>query len=276
MATKKKETALAKIADVALQDFAIAQFAPGEFAGLMKENFGDEKLSPRDLERVKIPAGGIKQWTVPSLDDEDGDMVKAIDGVVVAERKTRVFWQTEMGEGEGGTPPDCYSTDGKQGRGKPGHEPEGDDVERRFDKEGNATFDCIDCNTCPNNQWGSKEGSDGKACKEVTELYVLQKDRTLPIVMPLPPTSGQRFRAHKIGLLGVGKSVIDRLFTLTLDAPKNKKLITYSCAVVNSKPTAPDVAKAMREYAHDFAGLIGDMPPAAVQGEMDPGADAEK
>jgi hypothetical protein len=244
MPAKKKETSLAKVADVSIAEFAISEFEPGELAETMQENFGGENLTPRDLERIKIPAGGSKLWIVPSLDDEDGEAQKELQGVIVAQRKTRVYWENDLGNGESG-PPDCYSTDGKVGNGN----------------EGPVSPTCADC---PMNQFGSKEGKKGKACKEVQELYLLQKENVLPVVLPLPPTSGAVFKRHKIKLMNRGKKVPSRLFTFGLESVDNADKIKYSRATVKSEPLPDDVHEAMADYARNFKEMLGDKPPIAA------------
>ena len=50
---KAKSTALVKMSDLKISDFAIAKFDADEFRDTMEENLGGETLSPRDLMRVK-------------------------------------------------------------------------------------------------------------------------------------------------------------------------------------------------------------------------------
>src|SRR5262245_7669139 len=81
-------------------------------------NIGSGGLSEFDLTRIKIPSGGGLQWPVPSLEGEI--MESVIEGVIVLVCATRAYYSQPMSEGSGNHPPDCSSSDGISGTGKPG------------------------------------------------------------------------------------------------------------------------------------------------------------
>ena len=243
MATKKKaaasSTALVKMADVKLEDFAIARFDPVEFKATMEENLGGEALSPRDLMRVKIPSGGGTHWTVPSLDDPDGVPQKQVSGVVVAHRTARAYWEKDLDDGGGGSPPDCFSVGGAMGHGNPGGK----------------------CADCPLAQFGSKAKGNGQACKQMKEIYILQDDKVLPIVIALPPTSLKNFRQYATGLTTSGEGLSSRLTTFTLAKASNDAGIAYSRAEQEGAKLDDDMRKRMKQYSDDFKVMIGGMAP---------------
>jgi hypothetical protein len=241
MPSKKKSTALAVI-----DNFAITQFDADDFRETMRENFGDDTLSPRDLSRVKIPAGGGVHWLVPSLDDDDGEMSKEVEGVVVAQRNTRVFWEKDLDEGGGSQPPDCFSTDGRTGIGGPG---------------GN-------CKTCPHAQFGSKEGGKGQRCKQVKEIYLLTPENVLPMVIALPPTSIGNFKKYAAKLTMAGKPLHSRLTTFSLAETKNDAGITYSKAECKGAALDAAAQERMKVYAKDFAGMIDGMAPVDERDDL--------
>jgi len=151
-----------------------------ETVDLLMENFGgDADLSPWDLQRIRIPAGGSQAWTLPSL---DGGVVStpAIECVVLVQRPGRALWRSATPDNR---PPDCSSTDGRVGVGDPG---------------GN-------CAACPYNQWGSDpKGGPGKACKELRQLFMLRPEDRLPALLTLPPTSLKPWRQYKWQLTNAG------------------------------------------------------------------------
>ena len=167
MGKKEKEEKNTGLTVLKSNGYALAQFTAKQLIETIKENFGDEELTPNDLDRVRIPSGGGTAWSIPALDGSE-EMAKTICGVIVYYRPVRAFWELSYDEGGGGCPPDCSSKDGKIGIGTPGGT----------------------CGTCALNKFGS-DGGRGKACKEMRLLFVLTPESLLPLMVVLPPTSIQ-------------------------------------------------------------------------------------
>lgn len=172
------------------------------------ENLGEDGIRPSRLDRVKIPSGGVKVWTIPGLMGEEN--TPEIKGVILHHFKSRLYWENRYaGEKE---KPNCYSPDAYQGYGDPG----------------------ILCQDCPFSKFESAQGGGrGQACKLIRNLFVLRPGEMLPIVMALPPTSIMpmddylfRLTAKNIPFYGVETS-------FTLDRVSGQKGVPdYSKVVV--------------------------------------------
>lgn len=97
--------------------------------------------------RVKIPAGGMVQFEMPSDDPENPDYIKTVEGVILHHHPSFAYWP-EGSEYDDDATPICSSVDGKVGIGDPG----------------------ILCSTCPLNQYGSGKEGRGKACSATRSL----------------------------------------------------------------------------------------------------------
>lgn len=160
----------------------------GEFADVIRENFGDEGVQPSDLDRITIPAGGALSWAVPTIDGEDA--VKEIEGIIVAWQSPRAYWESRLEDSGGGQPPDCASDDSKFGNGAYG--------------PGSESNPSGECAVCPMNAWASADDGKGKACKEMRLLFILQPQGVLPVTVALPPTSIQPLRKYFLRLASAG------------------------------------------------------------------------
>lgn len=137
---------------------------------VIQENIGDEPINPFDLDRIKVPSGGMSSWEVPTL--EGTQNMPKLEGIVVHWKSCRAYWEKDINAGEGATPPDCSSADGKVGIGNPGGM----------------------CALCPKAQFGSAPPKNGKPsnaqwCKAGRLLFFMTKDNVLPMIVAVPPTS---------------------------------------------------------------------------------------
>lgn len=199
---------------------------------VLQENVGGD-LSPFDLDRVKIPAGGGTTWNIPTIDGEVES--KDLTGVVVGWSDKRVFWRDSYSGNN--TPPDCYSEDGEHGIGDPG---------------GN-------CLVCPMAKFGTaREGKGrGQACKQIRLLFMMSKESILPFVVSLPPTSVQAIRKYFLRLAGnvIHYSAVET--ELKLEKTKNQDGIEYSrisasvCRRLDS-----EAAGKSRKYADELKPVI--------------------
>jgi hypothetical protein len=148
-----------------VEHFAIMSIDPQELREIVRENIG-ESLSRLDLPTVRVPTAGGLSWTVPDVEGEVSE--KTLRGIVIYQTVARGYWEETFDASGGGTPPTCYSHDGKRGVGTPGG----------------------DCARCPLNQWGSdRRGGNGKACREMRLIFLLRENTVLPLVVVMPPTS---------------------------------------------------------------------------------------
>lgn len=188
MATEK---AVAKAGETGV---ALLNIPTREDLSIVTEAIGTgDKLSIDMLERAKMLAGGVT-----SFDVGNGDTERTLEGILILRHPTRVFWQQRFAQTGGGTPPDCSSLDmqvGKGDRGLPGD-----------------TEDMLhECDKCPLADWGSAvndagENTNGKACRQVTRMFMLQPDKSLlPMLITLPPSSYKKALTYTVQLSGQRK-----------------------------------------------------------------------
>ena len=199
----------------------------------LHENTGGEKLSPFDLDRIKVPAGGGTMWTVPSL---TGDQeVKELSGIIVYWKSTRAYWP---GSYEGGSaPPDCSSNDGKVGQGSPGGE----------------------CAVCPYAQYGSAKNGTGKgqACKQTRLLFIAQSTSLLPAVLTVPPTSIKPCSKYFLSLAGQARPYYSVVTSIGLTKDKNDTGIVFSqCTFRVAEILGSEEIIKMANFASSLAPLF--------------------
>lgn len=130
---------------------------------------------------AKTPTGGMTSWQIKeNADDEDPEITKAIEGVILYSHRSNVYWSSAMGTTDDKTP-DCRSMDGITGVSRDG--------------------ETLDCATCPNNQFGSGREGRGKACKNCRRVYILRQGDMLPIRIDLSPTGLKNYDRYVESML---------------------------------------------------------------------------
>ena len=170
---------------------------------VIRENLAGEDITPDDLTRIKVPAGGNIHWMVP---DENGDdqPVKELKGIIVYVTRRRAYWPDPEITGDR---PQCTSNDCRIGVGDPGGA----------------------CQTCVHAQFGSRKR--GQACKETKLLFLLREGQSLPEIVVVPPASLKPlktwlFRLSTTGITGLSyRSVVT---SLTLAKRTSKDNVEYS------------------------------------------------
>jgi len=160
MATK----AVAKQEEAAgsIQAWAPAQVDAAELAEVLEASPSTEGFGPRDLEMIKIPAGGQLIWDIPTMDGRDG--ARHFDAVVLHYHTHRKWWEQAYGAGPVG-PPDCESNDGLLGLGNPGGA----------------------CKQCPLNH--VKRSREDRTCPPRQYLFLMLPEMPMPVLLDLPVTS---------------------------------------------------------------------------------------
>jgi hypothetical protein len=103
---------------VVAQNYNAMTMSKEELVEVIVENTGGI-LSRLDLPTVRVPTAGGTMWTIPDV--EAGDRSdKVLRGIVVYQTVARGYWEESFDNSGGGTPPTCYSNDGKRGVGNPG------------------------------------------------------------------------------------------------------------------------------------------------------------
>jgi len=210
--------------------FMVLANAQGAIEAL-KSNLEGETLSPMDLDRVSIPAGGGVTWCVPTLEGEEN--IPEIVGVIVGVQNCRAYWPGEFTGG--GDPPDCVSEDNVTGVGDPGGT----------------------CKFCKFAEFGSDSRGKGQACKQIKRLFVLRPSSMLPLVVNLPPTSLKAGTRYLLRLAGNSLKYQAAVTRITLEKTKSSDGIAYSTAVFAlAAKLDPTQAKAMEDYAHAMGPLL--------------------
>lgn len=178
----------------------------GDLADAVAEEMDGLGTIPYD--RVKIPSGGGLAFEVPTDDPENPDVQKDIVGVILAHHPVNARWDKKFDGSD--NPPVCSAFDGHTGVVA-------------------ETGECISCDTCPHNQFGSAEDGVGKACKNSHRIYILRQDNPIPLVMTLPPTSIKAARdyfAKSIVLKGM--RCYEAITKISLKKETSKDGIEYS------------------------------------------------
>ncbi len=197
------------------------------------------------FDRIKIPAGGMTAFEVPSEDGEGTDLVKEVEAVILYSHPANSYY-TEAYKG-GSNPPDCGSFDGITGNGNPGGT----------------------CKNCPYNQFGSGDGKS-KACKNRRMLYLLRENEIFPMVLNLPTGSLKGFTKYVQTLLARGKRPNQVVTKISLRKASSASGIDFSQAVfktVRSLEAAEQknidaMSEQMKEYAAGLttAAMVEDTP----------------
>lgn len=201
-------------------------------------NCASGSITEFDLPRIKVNSG-TALWLIPGL--EGDSTAQAIEGVVVAARDTRVYYQSKDA---GNTPPDCSSVDGVNGTGHPGGL----------------------CANCPLAKWDS--GDNGaQACKQVKQLFMLRGSSMLPEVVSLPPTSLKAVRQFFLKLATEGIQYHHCILRIELEKAQNPQGKIYGRAVLRFirklSPEEIQRAEEMRAFAEGFAVRV--TPEAAAE-----------
>lgn len=211
---------------VQVTEYAAMQVESAQLLETLEANLGGQKLSEFDLDRVVIPTGGGKAWTVPTLEGEE--VTPELQGIIVHWKDTRAYWRATFEEQGGGTPPDCSSPNAERASGDPtppGAPP--GNPQTPTDSDG-----LFICDACPNAQFGSdpRESSNAQACKLVRQLFLLTPGDLLPVVVSLPPTSVAAATRYFLRLSRRGLPYYSVVTKIALETAQSGGNIKYSKA----------------------------------------------
>jgi hypothetical protein len=201
---------------------------------VLRENVQDD-ITPFDLDKIKVPAGGGLSWEIPTIGKPIS--TQEITGVIVYYRNTRAYWDSDY-NGEK-TPPTCSSDNAKTGIGDPG---------------GN-------CVTCPLSKFGSSQNPkspDSQACKAIILLFVMVPGKSLPFVIPVPPTSTGIIKKHFLRMANEDIPYYRAIQSLSLTKVKQSKgAIEYSQIVPQVVEILPEsFDEKVRELQAGFSAVF--------------------
>lgn len=226
------------------EQFEIMNKSPEELQNIIDTNLNGVELSASDLEQVSVPAGGGTTWHVETV---DGSIeTRELIGIIIHVQTVRAYWP-EKYDG-GGTPPQCFSTDGLVGVGDPG---------------GN-------CHGCMFNEFGSAENGQkrGKACTEKRLVFMVTENELLPVVIRAPAMSLKNSQKYLVGLTSRSKAMYSVYTKLTLEKDKNQDGISYSKIIFQKVADVENPAH-IEKYAKSLKTFLRQHAAAAVQ-QRDP------
>lgn len=216
---------------------------------ILKDNLGAAgQLAVSDLTKIVIPGGGATVWQMPNPVGGKPANVEEIQCVIVAFKDQKAFWKESIDDSGGGTPPDCRSVDMVHGIGDPGG----------FCNGGTDAQP----EPCPFNEFKSaNEGEgEGKACKDLRFLFILEGKSRIPKLLIIPPTSLKGMRRYFLDLAGQEIPFYGVITSLTLVTDKNKKGIKYSRVEASAiADLSEDELKISKEFKTMIDPMIGNM-----------------
>jgi hypothetical protein len=183
----------------------------GNALDIINENLKHQPLSLSLFDIVKSPSGGSTVFAVPGIAGEEAE--KELIGIILDYTTPRAYWETpEPVEGE---PPLCFSRDSL------------------------VSFDGKPCAHCPHNDFGSngKADSNGKACKESVQIFLLRPDCIMPLIVRVPASSKlifQRYMTRLIGRMIPLSGVVTRIALEKATSKAGKPYALYNFEAMNT------------------------------------------
>lgn len=192
---------------------------------IVEEELSGEDINPASaLPRIKLPTGGMDQWTKPAL--YGNQLVDEIIGIPIFETKARTYWKKTYEESGGGQLPDCSSKDGKTGTGPALGRDDHAMQQFAFNHEGEALYHW-ECKTCPFAQWNTGKNG-GKACKQVRMLAMLTPEELLPYILIATPGSIANMNGFIARLKANHIKPYHAILGLSLEMKHNTQQMTYA------------------------------------------------
>ena len=217
-------------------DFVLPEMGDADFSS--EELAEDTDGLTMSFPRIKIPAGGVLQFELPTGDPQHPDYSPTLTGVILYNHASCAYWP-EGDEYNDDVPPLCSSVDGKQGYGEPGGV----------------------CETCALSQFGSASNGRGKACKNMRVLYLLRSGEFMPLAINLSPTSISPFREFlNQGFVFRNRATYGSLVEIGLKRQTNPEGKDYSVATFKRLGDFHgDQLASVRKYAFSFREQIRGM-----------------
>jgi len=196
---------------------------------IISGNLKNQPLSYQLFDIIKSPSGGATVFSVPGLSGEEAE--KELTGIILDYTTPRAYWENpEPIEGE---PPVCWSRDSV------------------VSHEGNP------CAHCPHNDFGSKEDSNAKACKESVQIILLRPDNIMPVIVRVPVSSKMiflRYMARLVGKMFPISGVVTRITLEKATSKAGKPYALYNFETVNA--LNPDEAARAKAFGAKFMEIM--------------------
>lgn len=207
---------------------------PKQVTATIQANIGPGGINLFDLDIVHVPNSGTA-FEFPVLGGTD--MVRDFSGIIVAWRELRRYYASVYQPGVK-EPPTCSSMDMINGVGEPGGA----------------------CATCALNEWGTGKAPGGgqgrgKACAQYRYLFVTCKDRSLPIVLAVPPSSLGAVRKYMMQLTSYNRPYYSVITKFSLAKGEPVPTIGFNVAQPIGEEELRSLAAYFEEMRHTFAGV---------------------
>lgn len=194
-----------------------------ELADEMEDLDDDAGIMAR---QIKMPSGSVKAFSIEGETEDDTEIVKEFEGVILFTHRMNAYWPQALGSdgAAGGNPPECSSMDAKQGLNY-------------------TTGEAISCESCPHNQF--KADGTGKECKNMRRVYLLRSGIPVPFLLTVPPTSIRDFNKSLARIMGGSKVPYTQMvIRFKLVNATSKSGVSYSkVAIENAGQLSPEQAK---------------------------------
>lgn len=245
-----KNTDLAVTNSDVESQFPVLAISPAQLQAELEDTMAGEELSPANIDKLKIPTGGMTLFTLPSVGGEQED-VRVVKGVVLFGHYMRTYWESQFGSGEA-APPNCSSPDAHTGIGEFGY--------------GSEKNPSGQCSSCPMSDWLARDPKNParktQACKLNYLVYLLLPGLRFPVQLKLPPTSLNQkdntgWRNYIKGLANRGLSPYSVVTEIGLRQAQTPNGTKYSVATfkVGEPLTAEEAARA-RAYAESLKPIF--------------------
>jgi hypothetical protein len=232
---------------VTLNDYAISKLGSAAIADLIENNLGGERLTIKDIPKLKIPAGGSTTWLVPP----DDAPLKEIEGIVIYQHATRALFKQNDDGTISNDPPLCVAEMGKVGVPAP--------------DSGILGGSCEDC---PYSKYGSAgKGKKGQACKAGQRIYMLTQGSILPFVLQLSPSSLAPWHKYMINLINTQQLVNNVVTRISLEKVTGGPAPYARIIPAAVRALAPEEQKFVADYAASIIPVLHAAPYAPADDE---------
>ncbi len=134
----------------------------------------------------------------------NGEKVPSFTARFIHHSRLNLYWEKSFDETGGGEIPDCFSTDGIK--------PDPSSEKKQSDL----------CAGCPQNQFGTAEKGEGKACQNRKRLHVF-------------PSDMQSLIPFRLGVSSVNMKQVDQFVTMIECTGKHFQLVETEFSLIKSK-----------------------------------------
>lgn len=204
-----------------------------EIRRVNQANMGAHGEDEREMDRIKVPAGGAQSFIAQGIDGEEH--LREVNCIILGWNDRRAYYKTafdQRGKQQKNMPPDCSSRDGFTGVGNPGGP----------------------CIKCPFAAWGSDpKGGRGQACKQIRQMLILRTGLDGVETINVPPTSRKAVKEYFRRLKNRRIPYYAVVTNLRLERVENADGMAYSRMVFSAGPQLnPDQRATLEPFQEEM------------------------